>query len=217
MQLHRLRSSATSNPYADWTASHHAVIQKICKRLQLRQQVIATAITFFRRFYLRNSYCETDPPLVAAACCYVASKAEETPVHVKVALSEARVVFSGSSLSAPRRAPCLWCKLTPRGIPEMSVSTFSAIDTVRLAEMEFYLVEELDFHLIIFHPYRSLVQLCGRDGGAHEPDGRKRRESMLEMDDTALQMAWFVLNDTFRSSLCLVSLMPSVLNNGRSS
>lgn len=73
------------------------MIQKICKRLQLRQQVIATAITFFRRFYLRNGYCDTDPPLVAAACCYVASKAEETPLHVKVALSEARVVFAGES------------------------------------------------------------------------------------------------------------------------
>ena len=86
----------------------------------------------------------------------------------------------------------------------MQVSSFASIDTVRLAEMEFYLVEELDFHLIVFHPYRSLVQLTGRDGGAYEPGGRQRRAAMLEMDDTALQMAWFVLNDTFRSSLCLV-------------
>jgi transcription initiation factor TFIIIB Brf1 subunit/transcription initiation factor TFIIB len=78
------------------------VIQKICKRLALRQQVIATAITFFRRFYLRNSYCDTDPPLVAAACCYVASKAEETPVHVKVALTEARTVFNGASELTPQ-------------------------------------------------------------------------------------------------------------------
>lgn len=79
---------------ADQLALLITVIQKICKRLALRQQVIATAITFFRRFYLRNSYCDTDPPLVAAACCYVASKAEETPVHVKVALTEARTVLN---------------------------------------------------------------------------------------------------------------------------
>ena len=71
------------------------VIQKLCKRLGLRQQVIATAIVFFRRFYLRNSYCDTDASLVAAACCYVAAKAEETPVHVKSAVAEARVVFNG--------------------------------------------------------------------------------------------------------------------------
>lgn len=74
----------------------------------------------------------------------------------------------------------------------MGVSTFARVDTVTLAEMEFYLVEELDFHLIVFHPYRSLVQLCGRDGGLNEPGGKKRREAMLEMDDSALQMAWSV-------------------------
>ena len=65
-------------------------------------------------------------------------------------------------------------------------------DNTKLAEMEFYLIEELDFHLIVFHPYRSIVQLCGRDGGpnAGGDQGRERREMMLEMDDTALQMAW---------------------------
>lgn len=63
--------------------------------------VLATAIVFFRRFYLRNSYCETDPALVAAACCYVAAKAEETPVHVKSAVGEAKVVFNGALFAPP--------------------------------------------------------------------------------------------------------------------
>ncbi|GAA6018459.1 hypothetical protein JCM10207_000901 [Rhodosporidiobolus poonsookiae] len=164
-----------------WSAS---AMQKLCKRLGLRQQVHATAIVFFRRFYLRNSYCETDPALVAAACCYVAAKAEETPVHVKSAASEARIVFS-----------------------DMSHPTATAtFDPTKLAEMEFYLLEELDFHLVVYHPYRALVQLCGRDGGAAAggEEGRKERGRMLEMDDTALQMAWYIINDTFRSSLCLI-------------
>ncbi|TNY17733.1 cyclin-like protein [Rhodotorula diobovata] len=162
-----------------WSAS---AMQKICKRLGLRQQVLATAIVFFRRFYLRNSYCETDPALVAAACCYVAAKAEETPVHVKSAVGEAKVVFN-----------------------DMGLHGFTS-ENHRLAEMEFYLLEELDFHLVVFHPYRALVQLCGRDGGATAggEEGKASRKGMLEMDDTALQMAWFIINDTFRSSLCLV-------------
>ena len=71
------------------------VIQLLCKRLGLHQQVISTAVVYFRRFYLRNSYCETDPALVAAACCYVAAKAEETPVHVKSAMAEAKSVLNG--------------------------------------------------------------------------------------------------------------------------
>lgn len=87
----------------------------------------------------------------------------------------------------------------------MGLNSFTA-DNTKLAEMEFYLIEELDFHLIVFHPYRSLVQLCGRDGGlsAGGDFGRLGRSAMLEMDDSALQMAWFVINDTFRSSLCLI-------------
>lgn len=110
----------------------------------------------------------------------------------------------------------------------MGMSNFAA-DNNRLAEMEFYLIEELDFHLIVFHPYRALMQLCGRDGGeqAGGEEGRESRRKMLEMDDHSFQMAWsvfstppdrsrsnpekgwfrfdrFIINDTFRSSLCLV-------------
>ena len=69
-------------------------ISKLGKKLQLRQRVIATATVFFRRFYLKNSYCETDPFLVIAACCYVAAKAEESPIHIKNVVTEARSLFN---------------------------------------------------------------------------------------------------------------------------
>lgn len=90
------QGTRTPSSRASQLTPSSTVIQKLCKRLSLRQQVIASAIVFFRRYYLRNSYCETDPPLVAAACCYVAAKAEETPVHVKSAVSEAKAVFNGA-------------------------------------------------------------------------------------------------------------------------
>ena len=72
------------------------LIQKLGKRLSLRQIPIATATVFFRRFYLKNSYCETNPYLVLAACCFVAAKVEETPVHIKSVVSEAKIVFGGT-------------------------------------------------------------------------------------------------------------------------
>ena len=59
--------------------------------------MIATATVFFHRFYLKNAYCETDPWIVIAACVYLAAKAEESPVHIKNVLSEARNVFSRTS------------------------------------------------------------------------------------------------------------------------
>ena len=74
------------------------VISKLGKKLLLRQRVIATATVFFRRFYVKNSYCETDPFIVIAACCYVAAKAEESPVHIKTVVSEARMLFGQSPL-----------------------------------------------------------------------------------------------------------------------
>lgn len=70
------------------------VIAMLGKRLSLRQRVIATATVFFRRFYVKNLYCETDPFIVIAACCYVAAKAEESPVHIKNVVSESRLMFS---------------------------------------------------------------------------------------------------------------------------
>jgi len=35
--------------------------------------------------------------LVLAACCFVAAKVEETPVHIKSVVSEGKVVFAGES------------------------------------------------------------------------------------------------------------------------
>lgn len=74
-----------------------SVIARLGKRLDFRQQVVATAIVYFKRFYLRNLYCETEPFFVAAACCYVAAKAEESPCHLKSVVAEARALFSGTS------------------------------------------------------------------------------------------------------------------------
>lgn len=76
------------------TDRYATVISKLGKKLGLRQRVIATATVFFRRFYLKNSYCDTDPFLLVATCCYVAAKAEETPVHVKNIVTEARALFN---------------------------------------------------------------------------------------------------------------------------
>jgi len=173
------------------------VISKLGKKLQLRQRVIATATMFFRRFYLKNSYCETEPFIVIAACCYVAAKAEESPVHIKNVLSEARSLFSNENYG---------------------IKPFPS-DNSKLAEMEFYLVDDLECDLTIFHPYRTLMSLCKKEGSSEDGDteagelgvgvdGGPRYwgtgEGQLELQEGALQMAWFIVNDTYRSELCLL-------------
>ena len=55
--------------------------------------MIATAIVLFRRFHIKNAYCETDPFIVIAACCYIAGQAEESLMCIKNVVAEARLFF----------------------------------------------------------------------------------------------------------------------------
>ncbi|KAH8831113.1 cyclin-like protein [Flagelloscypha sp. PMI_526] len=186
--------------HLDFLAIYFAnAITKLCKKLTLRQRVIATAVVFFRRFYLKNSYCDTDPFLVLSACVYVAAKAEESPVHIKNVVTESRSLFAKS---------------------DYNHKTFPS-DHTKLAEMEFYLVDDLECDLTVFHPYRTLLSLCKKvsaspdadmdDAGVgvaeDDEDGQPRYwgtgKGRLELEEGALQGAWFIINDTYRSDLCL--------------
>ncbi|KAH7104661.1 cyclin-like protein [Auriculariales sp. MPI-PUGE-AT-0066] len=168
------------------------IIAKLSRRLGLRQRVIATAIVYFRRFYLKNSYCDTDPFIVVAACVYVAAKAEETPVHVKTVITDARTMFAGA---------------------EYGLKSFPS-DNARLAEMEFYLVDDLECDLTVFHPYRALMQLVCKEGSTSNAAAATLDEETgeilpgggkLVLPDSCIQLAWFIINDTYRSDLiCLV-------------
>ena len=46
-------------------------------------RVAATASIYFRRFYLKNCFCLTDPRLVFVGCVYLAGKAEESVLPAK--------------------------------------------------------------------------------------------------------------------------------------
>ncbi|KAJ2924248.1 hypothetical protein H1R20_g12839, partial [Candolleomyces eurysporus] len=179
------------------------VITKLGKKLQLRQRVIATATVFFRRFYLKNKYCETDPFIVIPACIYVAAKAEESPVHIKNVISESRSLFSQT----------------------YGIKTFPS-DNSKLAEMEFYLVDDLECDMVVYHPYRTLLALCkkeasngeeGEEGEAEEagelgtgigaedgPSFWGSGHGKLVLSEEAFQTTWSIINDTYRSELCLL-------------
>ncbi|KMQ93351.1 cyclin-c [Lasius niger] len=53
------------------------MIQMLGEQLKLRQQVIATATVYFKRFYARNSLKCIDPLLLAPTAVFLASKVEE--------------------------------------------------------------------------------------------------------------------------------------------
>ncbi|SPO05292.1 related to cyclin homolog UME3 [Cephalotrichum gorgonifer] len=106
-------------------------IARLGKRLKIRQQAIATAQVYIKRFYIHIEIRRTNPYLVIATAVYLACKIEECPQHIRLIVSEAR---------------SLW---------QDSVS----LDTSRLGECEFHLISEMGSHLIIHQPYRTLTSL----------------------------------------------------------
>jgi cyclin C len=121
---------------------HVTDIKSLGAHAKVRQRVIATAIAYFRRVYTRKSFSEYDPYLVAPTCLYLASKAEESTVQAKLLvfyMKKIRDIFRSLFMSTDDKA--------------------HRYDIKDVLEMEMRLLEALDYYLVIYHPYRPLVQL----------------------------------------------------------
>ncbi|TPX32912.1 hypothetical protein SmJEL517_g04080 [Synchytrium microbalum] len=140
-------------------------LHKLGKKLGVRQQVVATAYVYFKRFFIKNAFRNTDPLLVAATCMYLACKIEECPHHIKNVVAEMRNVVNDTQIDG----------------------TFP-YDASTIAEFEFYLMEDLDFYMIVYHPYRPLTQYL----------------KQLGIEKSCLQAAWFIVNDAFKTDAMLL-------------
>ena len=67
--------------------------QTLGEQLKLRQQVIATATVYFKRFYAINSLGTIDPLLLAPTAVFLASKVEEFGV-----ISNTRLINTCTSI-----------------------------------------------------------------------------------------------------------------------
>ncbi|KAG2301386.1 hypothetical protein Bca4012_059636 [Brassica carinata] len=105
-------------------------MMKLAQLIKVRQRVVATAVTYMRRVYTRKSMVEFEPRLVALACMYLASKAEESIVQAR------NVIF------------CIR-KLYPDEYK---------YELKDLLGMEMKVLEALNYYLVVFHPYRSLSE-----------------------------------------------------------
>lgn len=121
---------------------------------------MATAVTYFRRVYTRKSMTEYDPRLVAPTCLYLASKAEESTVQAKLLVFYIKKTCSDEKYR------------------------FEIKD---ILEMEMKLLEALDYYLVVYHPYRPLLQLL-QDAGITD----------------LTQVAWGLVNDTYKMDLILI-------------
>jgi cyclin C len=105
---------------------------KLARRSTVRQQALATAQVYIKRFYLKVEIRKTNPFLIMATAIYLACKMEEAPQHIRLILAEAA-----------------------RQWPELGVTEPS-----KIGECEFALISTLSSRLIVHHPYRSLNDLA---------------------------------------------------------
>lgn len=110
-----------------WTTE----LNRLAKRLTIRQQAMATAQVYIKRFYSKVEIRRTNPYLVIATAIYLACKMEEAPQHIRLIVSEARQ---------------LW-------------QDFIGLDTSKLGECEFFLISEMSSQLIVHQPYRTITAL----------------------------------------------------------
>lgn len=114
-------------------------IQSLGEQLKLRQQVIATATVYFKRFYARNSLKCIDPWLMAPTCIFLASKVEEFGV-----ISNSRLMTTCQTVVKNK-----FSHAYPQEYPYRINSVL---------ECEFFLLEMMDCCLVLYHPYRPLTE-----------------------------------------------------------
>uniref|UniRef100_A0A0E0QTE3 Cyclin-like domain-containing protein n=1 Tax=Oryza rufipogon TaxID=4529 RepID=A0A0E0QTE3_ORYRU len=141
-------------------------IWRLAQQVKVRQRVIATAVTYFRRVYTRKSMTEYDPRLVAPTCLYLASKVEESTVQARL------LVFYIKKMCASDEK-----------------YRFEIKD---ILEMEMKLLEALDYYLVVYHPYRPLLQCF---------DFRLLQDAGIT---DLTQFAWGIVNDTYKMDLILI-------------
>ncbi|KYQ90358.1 putative C-type cyclin [Tieghemostelium lacteum] len=135
------------------------VIQNLGYNLKLRQRAISTAIVYFKRFYLKNSFVDCEPRLIAVTCLYLSSKVEECITQAKK------------------------CVMKMKELDNSFNYTMNDI-----LECEFYVLEELDFCLVIYHPYKALSQYLASSG----------------IDAANIDIVWGIVNDSYRTDVSLI-------------
>ena len=107
-------------------------MRQLAGHIKVRQRVVATAIVYMRRVYARHSFVSFAPWVLAPACLYLASKAEECCVGAKF------VAFYSKKLEEQKRG---------------GGGGMGYVSEAELVEMEMLLLEALDYYLLVFHPY----------------------------------------------------------------
>ncbi|XP_054771453.2 cyclin-C-like [Lytechinus pictus] len=159
----------TEEEYQKVMIFYAGVIQALGEQLKVRQQVVSTATIYFKRFYSKNNLKSIDPLLMSPTCLFLASKVEEFGPLINSRLISA-------------------CQSVVKKLPYAFSGQEFPYTIKLILECEFYLLEIMDCCLIVYHPYRPLIQYA----------------SDLGQEDQLLPLAWHIINDSLRTDVCLL-------------
>jgi len=159
-------------------------ISKTGESLKMQQFTIATASVFFHRFYSRYSLKEFSRRLVACTCLFLAAKTEETRKKLDDVIDHFNYVIYVKTMRAKER-------------PAKNSKEFQEFRR-NVVKMEMQLMEALEFQFYVVHPYHLLVEFLKK----LFPDPEDSKAHVNGPKGLA-QTAWFFVNDSLRSMLCL--------------
>ncbi|KAH9253619.1 hypothetical protein BASA81_008455 [Batrachochytrium salamandrivorans] len=149
-------------------------IQQVGKALRFDQIVAATGTLFFKRLLIKDPAALLDARVAAIGSLYLAAKVEEMgPISVM------DVVERFKSVSKTHNIPIK-----------------SDVTLGEVYAMERAIVRNLDFDLVVFHPYSDLERFS--------LDLSDFTGLQAQQLDHVIQLAWTVLNDSQRCDCALV-------------
>ena len=180
--------------------------------LHARQRTVATAVSYFWRFYQRGSFATDEPVLVAVACLSLAGKTLENPVH-----DHTKFVALANAVAAETYSDAA------------SDAALFACSPDALLPCELRVLDALKFDLTPYDPHAALQEALrgGRRSPAKEEGAARRREGAEtdateapsetgrrkkrkrddddddDDDETLFRVAWGVLNDSLVTPTCV--------------
>lgn len=136
-------TSFTPSEEAILRRHHERRILRFASRMRLPETFGATAIAYFKRFFLDRSVLEHNPAVIALGSLYAASKVEEVIIPADELVKSFDTVVNG--VESPGE-----------GLVSSVDGTATCVPVDILLRDELPFLNLLRFHLVCFHPYRSL-------------------------------------------------------------
>jgi hypothetical protein len=128
---------------------HERRLLRFTTRIGFPDKVAATAISYFKRFYLYRSVLDYNPSVISLSALYASFKVEEVLMSADDLVSRADTILNGITTS-----------IDESPLPDTEVlsvdGTACQVTADALLTSELSFLQSLKFHLICYHPYRCL-------------------------------------------------------------